>query len=82
MSLYALVGRRGDIGKRYTAKQAREMYRQGVARALAGDLLQVWQAMQNGDLLRYDAERTRRLSDHVFAARRNTFAGENVTRVS
>jgi hypothetical protein len=68
VSLFALVGRRGAYPARYTAKQARAMYAEGV-RLSASDLLQVWHALPNGDLLQYDGERTRRLSDRVVNAR-------------
>lgn len=70
-TMYAITGRRGCIGGRWTAGQARAMYAAGVRHAVGcNELVQVWQAMPNGDLLRYDAERTRRLSDHIAAYRK------------
>ena len=73
VSLYALLDNRGCIGGRWTAKQARAMYLAGVKHwALIGSPMQVWQALPNGDLLRYDAERTRRLSDKIVEYRKAT----------
>jgi len=70
-NLYGIKDRRGDIGGRWTAKQARAMYAAGVRHAVnCKELVQVWRALPNGDLLRYDAERTRRLSDHIVAYRK------------
>jgi len=68
MSLFALVGRRGAYPARYPPKQAQAMYKEGV-RVSAVDILQVWEALNNGDLLRYDAKRTRFLTDKIVAAR-------------
>ena len=68
MSLYALVGRRGAYTQRWHPKRARDMYAEGVRLSLQGDLLQVWRAL-DGDLLGYDSERTRKLTDKVVAAR-------------
>lgn len=46
------------------------MYTLGVRIALeSSELIQVWQCASNGDLLRYDGERTRKLSDKIVAAR-------------
>ena len=70
MNLYAIVGRSGDIGGRWTSTQARKMYAAGVRHnALTKELLQVWKALPNGDLLAYDGDRTRNLSDHIVAYR-------------
>lgn len=64
--LYAILDNKGCIGGRWTAKQARQMYLAGVKHwALIKVPLQVWEAMPNGDLLRYDAARTRKLSDKI-----------------
>lgn len=64
--IYALLDNKGDIGGRWTAKQARQMYCAGIKHwALLKTPMQVWQAMPNGDLLRYDGDRTRRLSDKI-----------------
>ena len=69
-ALYAILDRGGDIGGRWTAKQARQMYAAGVKHnALTKELVQVWRARENGDLLGYDSDRTRKLSDHIVAYR-------------
>ena len=68
--LFAIIDRNGCIGGRWTSKQARAMYAAGVRHnALTKEPVQVWRAMPNGDLLSYDGERTRRLSDHIVAYR-------------
>jgi hypothetical protein len=66
--LFALIGRKGAYPARYTANQARAMYAEGV-RLAASDLLQVWRTLPNGDLLTYDSERTRKLSDKITTLR-------------
>ena len=64
--LYAILDNKGDIGGRWTAKQARQMYLAGIKHwALIKAPLQVWRAMPNGDLLGYDGARTRKLSDKI-----------------
>jgi hypothetical protein len=46
------------------------MYAAGVRHnALTKELVQVWRALDNGDLLAYDGERTRKLSDRIMAYR-------------
>ncbi len=69
MSIHALVGRQGDTGFRCSSMQVKTLYRRGIELALAGDMLQVWFALSNGELLRYDAERTQRLTDKIVAKR-------------
>lgn len=74
--LYALTDRRGCIGGRWTAGQARAMYAAGVRHAVGcNELVQVWQCLANGDLLRYDGPRTRRLSDAIVAYRKSMRVG-------
>jgi hypothetical protein len=69
-NLYAITDRSGDIGGRWLASQARKMYAAGVKHAaLTKELVQVWRAAPNGDLLAYDSARTRKLSDHIVAYR-------------
>lgn len=80
--LYALTDRRGDIGGRWTAGQAKQMYAAGVKHAaLNGEIMQVWVCLLNGEMLRYDGARTRKLTDKIVeyrnevtapAGRRNT----------
>ena len=69
--LFAIVDRKGDIGGRWTSSQARKMYAAGVRHHIATrELVQVWAALPNGDFLKYDGERTRKLSDHIVAYRK------------
>jgi hypothetical protein len=65
----ALTGRRGSHAERWTMKQAKAMYARGVTLS-ATDVLQVWQTMDNGELLRYDSKRTRTLTDKIVEARK------------
>lgn len=70
MKMLALVGRKGAYPARWTMKRAKDMYACGVRLSVnASDILQVWEALDNGDLLRYDAERTRKLTDKIVASR-------------
>lgn len=68
-ALYALCGRHGDDGGRYLSSQRKEMMQAGWRLHRAGNLVQVWNAMSNGDLLRYDAAATRRMTDYICKAR-------------
>lgn len=75
---YALVGRHGDEGGRYLTSQWPQMKVAAWRMHRAGDAVQVWRAMQNGDLLSYDGEATRRITDYIvngMAALRATDAG-------
>jgi hypothetical protein len=66
---YALVGRRGDDGGRYMASQHRQMKAAAWRMHQAGDMVQVWTVMQNGDLMKYDGDATRRVTDYIVKAR-------------
>jgi hypothetical protein len=68
--VYALVGRHGDDGGRYLQTQWPQMRIAAWRLHCAGHHVQVWRAMQNGDLLRYDGEATRRITDYIVKARR------------
>jgi hypothetical protein len=69
MKMYALVGRHGDAGGRYLSTQHKEMKIAAWRMAQAGDMVQVWTALQNGDLLRYDGDATRRVTDYIVKGR-------------
>ena len=67
---YELVGRRGDDGGRYLVTQWPQMKKRAWQMFRAGDSVQVWRAVQNGDLLSYDGEATRRVTDYIVEARK------------
>jgi hypothetical protein len=67
--IYALYGRNGDAGGRYLRNQWPQMRVAAWRMACAGEMVQVWRAMQNGDLLRYDGNATRRISDYIVKGR-------------
>lgn len=69
MKRYALVGRRGDDGGRYLPSQHSLMKVAAWRMHKAGDMVQVWSALPDGDLLKYDGEATRRMTDHIVKAR-------------
>lgn len=66
---YALVGRSGDAGGRYLASQHKQMKIAAWRMSQAGDMVQVWTTMQNGDLMKYDGDATRRVTDYIVKAR-------------
>lgn len=69
--LMALVGKHGDDGGRYLSPSQWPQMRAAAWRLYrSGSTVQVWRAMQNGDLLAYDGEATRRISDYIGKARR------------
>lgn len=70
--MFKLVGRRGAYASTYPPNKVALLYADGVSCANLGDILQVWSAMANGDLLGYDAARTRRLTDKILASRSAT----------
>jgi hypothetical protein len=69
MKTYALVGRHGDDGGRYLESQRKQMKVSAWRLYQSGSLVQVWQVAGNGDLLKYDADATRRVSDYIVKAR-------------
>jgi hypothetical protein len=68
---YALVGRFGDDGGRYLTSQWPQMRIAAWRLHVSGSPVQVWRAMQNGDLLSYDSEATRRITDYIVKAQRS-----------
>ncbi len=66
---YALVGRHGDDGGRYLGSQHKQMKVAAWRLWQSGSLVQVWTVAPNGDLLRYDGDATRRVSDYIVKAR-------------
>jgi hypothetical protein len=66
---YAIVGRRGDDGGRYLAAQHKAMKIAAWKMAQAGDIVQVWTVFQNGDLMKYDGDATRRVTDYIVKGR-------------
>lgn len=69
MKRYALVGRFGDDGGRYLASQHKQMKIAAWRLWQSGSLVQVWTVLDNGDLLKYDGDATRRVSDYIVKAR-------------
>jgi hypothetical protein len=69
MKMFALVGRHGDAGGRYLPSQHKQMKIAAWRMHQAGDMVQVWLAMQNGDLMKYDGDATRRITDYIIKAR-------------
>lgn len=67
--LYALVGRYGHDGGLYASRQWKQLKERAWVMNRAGNLVQVWRAASNGDLLSYDAQGTRRVSDYIVKAR-------------
>lgn len=68
--LMALVGKHGDDGGRYVLPAQWKQMRVAAWRLhRSGSSVQVWRAMQNGDLLGYDGEATRRITDYICKAR-------------
>lgn len=68
--LRALVGRRGDDGGRYELPAQWKQMRAAAWRMhRAGDSVQVWRALPNGDLLAYDGDDTRKITDGIVKAR-------------
>lgn len=66
----ALVGRHGDDGGRYLRPSQWKQLKLAAWRLhQSGSPVQVWRALPNGDLLSYDAEATRRVTDHIVKAR-------------
>jgi hypothetical protein len=66
---YALVGRSGDSGGRYLASQHRQMKIAAWRMAQDGDMVQVWTVFGNGDLMKYDGDATRRVTDYIVKGR-------------
>jgi len=67
--MVALVGRHGDDGGRYELPAQWKQMRLAAWRLhRSGSPVQVWRAMQNGDLLGYDGEATRRITDYIVKA--------------
>lgn len=67
--LAALVGKHGDDGGRYLLpSQWPEMRVAAWRLRRSGSPVQVWRATQNGDLLSYDGEATRRITDYIVKA--------------
>ena len=67
--MYALVGRNGDDGGRYLQSQHKQMKISAWRLYRSGSLVQVWLVAANGDLLKYDADATRRVTDYIVKAR-------------
>lgn len=66
----ALVGRYGDDGGRYLSPSQWPQMREAawrMHRSKQGPI-SVFRAMQNGDLLGYDGEATRRITDYIMKA--------------
>lgn len=68
--IFALVGRRGDCGLRYTVADMGKLYAKGVELANAGDILRVHRVSMDGEVSSYDAVRTQRLTDKIVASRK------------
>ena len=69
MKIFALVGRNGDDGGRYLPSQRKQMKVAAWRMHQAGDMVQVWLAAQNGDLMKYDGAATRQVTDYIVKAR-------------
>ena len=69
MKIYALIGRQGDAGGRYLASQHKQMKISAWKMAQAGDMVQVWWVLPNGDLAGYDGAATRRVTDYIVKGR-------------
>lgn len=69
--LAALVGRFGDEGGRYQLPAQWKQMKVAAWRAaqLNQGPIQVWRALPNGDLLGYDGDATRKVSDYICKAR-------------
>jgi hypothetical protein len=82
LKTYALVGRAGDAGGRYLASQHTQMKIAAWRMAQAGGMVQVWTTTRAGDLMKYDGDATRRVTDYIVkgrAALRNGLGGCNLT---
>jgi hypothetical protein len=69
LKTHALVGRAGDAGGRYLASQHTQMKIAAWRMAQAGDMVQVWTTTQAGDLMKYDGDATRRVTDYIVKGR-------------
>ncbi len=67
MKHYALVDRYGDEGSRFTDEQWPEIKKRGweLISNNRKNLVQVWRAAPDGELLSYDSAATQRLTNHI-----------------